>query len=340
MSPAIDAVDEIGAPHAVLAARAASIPDALERLFDAGLSGLDSLALAERLWTVTAAGIAEGPARFLAQLLGPRARFVPLSSMALAPPAGDALVVFSQGLSPNARIALACAERFRDALLFTSASEADTAALRARGVRTVRLEPHAPEDGMLLRVVGPAVARGAALLFAQAIDRAEGRAVVEHDVAAAVRSAWARAEWSAASVDPRRLLDPLALLAQGEDLDWCRALSWKWMEGLWCTEPPVWDVLQFAHGPLQSVHGKDTTLVALIGAPAAPLFERLGRVLDPAHHTVLRSEAQLPGPLAAFEHDVAINALLVRAVAASAHDLPHWPARDCDGALYGIDGPL
>lgn len=334
MSPTIDA------QHAVLATRAASIPDAIERLFRRGLSGVESLALANRRWVVTAAGIAEGPALFLAQLLGPRARFVPLSSMALAPPRGDALVVFSQGLSPNARIALSCASGFRDTVLFTSASEPDTAALRARGIRTVKLEPSQPEDGMLLRVIGPAVGRAAALLFAQAIDRAEGREGVAHDVPAAVRSAWARAEWAASSIDPERLLDPLVLLAQGEDLGWCRALAWKWMEGLWCMEPPVWDVLQFAHGPLQSVHGRRTTLVALIAEPAAPLFERLGRVLDPAHHTVVRSEAHLPGPLAAFEHDVAINALLVRAVAASAHDLPHWPARDCDGALYGIDGPL
>jgi hypothetical protein len=82
---------------------------------------------------------------------------MPLSTFALGGEAvrGDVLVVYSQGLSPNARIALAQTAHFCDTLLLTSTEGPLTEALRARGVHVVLLEPRAPEAGLLLRVAGP-----------------------------------------------------------------------------------------------------------------------------------------------------------------------------------------
>jgi creatinine amidohydrolase len=327
----------------LLAARVDAIPALLEALLARGLDLPPALRLGGRSYTVTAAGIAEGPAHYLVHLLGARARFVPLSTFALGGEAvgGDVLVVYSQGLSPNARIALAQTASFRDTLLLTSTEGPLTEALRARGVHVVLLEPRAPEAGLLLRVAGPAVARGAAALLAQAVDAAEGRPT--HDLApvpAAVREARVRAEALVATLERARLLDPLVLVVPGPELTWCRALAWKWMEGLWTPEPPCWDVLQFAHGPLQSIHGKPTTILTLEHDGARPLFERLEQVLDHEHHIRLCSHAQLPGPLGAFEHDMTVNVLLLAALSQLDRALESWPARDADGALYDLDHPL
>nr|MCU0684246.1 hypothetical protein [Polyangiaceae bacterium] len=146
----------------VLAATAASPPPDLPGARGAGLR-----------WLVTGIGASEGPARFLVHLLrtelGLRARFAPLSSFLPerdAPPA-DALVIFSQGLSPNARLALERASAYERALLVTGlepdahappASPARTLAdYQARGLG-IWCHPPPSEDGLLLRVQGPAAA--------------------------------------------------------------------------------------------------------------------------------------------------------------------------------------
>ena len=79
---------------------------------------------------VTGLGSSEAQARLLAALLseyaGFDARFVPTGELVAGPPPGaadEALVVFSQGLSPNARFALRDAARWRHAVLVTAVTE-------------------------------------------------------------------------------------------------------------------------------------------------------------------------------------------------------------------------
>ena len=78
---------------------------------------------------VTGVGSSAGHARFLAHRLrqgGLAAEWLPLSAFASGLPAGaarDGLVVFSQGLSPNARLALAQAEQWRAAVVLSGAHD-------------------------------------------------------------------------------------------------------------------------------------------------------------------------------------------------------------------------
>ena len=71
---------------------------------------------------ITGAGLAEGPARQLAKLwraeLGLCADFVPLTSFIASSPRtrADTFILISQGLSPNARIAMDHAQSFEQAL--------------------------------------------------------------------------------------------------------------------------------------------------------------------------------------------------------------------------------
>lgn len=174
----------------------------------------------------------------------------------------------------------------------------------------------------------------AALLLSDAVS---GRTRTPLDLGARVGAAWQRGQALASEVETSRLLGPVAFVSQGEGLEGCRALAWKWMEGLWGLEPPVWDVLQFAHGPLQGIYEDSATLITLEPPGTAALFDRLASTLDASRHTLLRSSASLSEALGVFEHDVVVNALLLRALSGVERDLSRWPAQDRDGPLYQLE---
>ena len=116
-----------------LEARFASIPNVLRETLAVSLPEGEFWRDARDGFDVVGVGASEMPARLLVNLLvtsGMRARFVPISSFAGEGPSSDlvktqTLVVYSQGLSPNARMALAHGARYRRSILFTSVAEDD-----------------------------------------------------------------------------------------------------------------------------------------------------------------------------------------------------------------------
>src|SRR5262249_30915459 len=114
------------------AARDADVP------LDLGVTGVRRLA-------ATGIGSSEAHARLLVHLVAEHttlpARLLPPSAL-LAPGPGcaeDVLVVFSQGLSPNAQLALTHAARWRRVVAATAVTDAGRLApLHARGVTVVR----------------------------------------------------------------------------------------------------------------------------------------------------------------------------------------------------------
>ncbi len=194
---------------ALLAARCAQAPAMLQSMLRSAPGGavLDDRRADLRLvatlppqprFVITGIGTSEGPARLLTYLLsehaGVAARFLPLSRFAgatLGGALGDAaavLVVFSQGLSPNAQLALAQGGRFAAVVVYTSVPDDDArvVALRNRGV-TVAVLPPGPqsfggpplgvEDRLFLRVLGPAAAQLAAAQLAEAVAARRGAAM-------------------------------------------------------------------------------------------------------------------------------------------------------------------
>lgn len=309
-------------------------------------------------WLVTGIGASEGPARFLVHLLraefGLLARFAPLSSFLPerdAPPA-DALIIFSQGLSPNARLALERAGAYERALLVTGL-EPDAGAPPASPARTladyqtrgVVVWCHLPpaEDGLLLRVQGPAAATLAAYRLAERLApegarRRGGPAALDRALAAAAAITTTPAPWGDGTLEPG---SPLAFVSAGEDeaaLAW--GLRWKFLEGLGVHVPPCWDALQIAHGPLQQFFPGPITLLALeTPGPSAGLFDRLASLLEPPRHRLIRLPSPVAGPLAFFSFDALCNELLLRSLAPCPRDLSEWPARGRDGALYELGRP-
>lgn len=330
----------------LLAARAAEVPTCMRMMLSAP-AGRPVPECARRRFVVTGVGAAEGPARFLVAVLtwelGLPAVFAPLSTFAgtRALP-GDTLVVFSQGLSPNARLALSRAREFAHAVLFTAVHADRDGDARARLVSElaasgvdVRQHPPADEGGMLVRMLGPATATAAAARFAEEIARTVGSTwSVPRDWPERVAEA---ARQAPRDLPPGVMEGPLAIVTSGVWRETAPSHAWKILEALSVPEPHVWDVLGLAHGAFQEFHLRPITLLALDG-PDVPTsaLDRLFDMLSRDRHRLVRVRASLRGPLATLEHGAAIDALVLSVLAGSSRDLSTWPGQGLDGPLYGL----
>lgn len=292
---------------------------------------------------VTGIGASRAAARLLASSLvdlGVDARFLPLSAFAcdtVQPRAGESLCVFSQRLSPNARLALGQVGRFPASYLFTSMSTdaGDLQSFVRAGGHVLTLPPR-DESASLLRIVGPSVAMFAATLFAHAAARRP--APCSHEALRALLAAARRRTSDAARALPDGACDaPLAFVVGADSHALADSLGIKWLEGLGGPEPPTWDVLEIAHGPFQSFYAEPRLLVAV--GPSSPLFERLRSMLEPERHAWLHLTTSTPAAFRRLEVEVCANELLLSCFERRPRDLFAWPSQGKDTALYGIDRP-
>jgi hypothetical protein len=331
-----------------LESRAASIPDALAVDSQSSVAGaLAPLNLeAVRSWLVTGIGASEGPARFLVSLLarqGISARYVPASAFLEAHlPTGDGLIVVSQRLSPNARLAIQRRSAYRACVILTSADPERDPHLRAITDEHVAIVRHAPqeEDGLLLRVVGPALACRTSLTIAATFserivglrpDWSHALRCLSH----ATRQAWE----SPIPLEPLHALERSALVTFGEDAELAPFLRTKLLEGLGI-DAPAWDVLGLVHGPLQSFFDEPKVLFVLKPANSAyveGLIERLRAVVDAERHIVVVVSATLSSPLSLFEYASTFDRLVVARLRNQPRDLSAWPGQGRDHPLYDLD---
>jgi hypothetical protein len=339
---------------AVLRDRVRSLSGWLEKLPDTGAFYPPFSGATERRYVATGCGLSEGPARFfaacLAGELGLRARFSPVSAFVTpdGSPAGDTLIVFSHALSPNARLPLAQASRYRDVLVVTGvrpdgygdpAARALSDAMKA-GARVLEL-PAVEEEGMLLRVISPTLATVAAARLVDGIGRETGRAPMFPD--GNEMAAIYRDRPATVALDRDGAIPDLALVTCAGHPDVCHGIRWKLLEGLRVPDPPVWDVLQIVHGPFQQTFDRPFTFVALTcgdDAHEAELFRRLSVMLVPERHVLVTVRATIRGPAAYFEHEAEIHRAMVEALERTASDPSRWPGKDRDGPLYDVDRPV
>lgn len=335
-----------------------TLPQGLAQALHAALPALPRPA--ESIVT-TGVGASEGPARLLAWTLAERglaARFCPISRFATDAPGGDLLVLFSQGLSPNGRLALSGSAGFRSRWLVTSVGPDSPrvdkrellASFTAQGFVPMVIPP-ASESGTLVRVIGPTVASLAALrLAAQLLSDAAlhdrlREAPKAYEAAGSLVGPPSQRQGGVASEERSqgqrglRVDWPLALVTAGLAPECVHAHRWKLLEALLVCDPSVWDVLQFAHGPLQTIHNQTLTLLVLERGHGSPLVERFTQTLNPAHHHLVHLMSERVDELAFFEHAAQIDALLLATLQRHPRDLYHWPAQHDDAPLYGLGGP-
>ncbi len=333
---------------------------------------LEQPARLPRCLVTTGIGTSEGHARHLAELaarmFGQPARFATTGSLADAPPPGadqDWLVVFSQGLSANARHALRHVEAWAGVVLVTGLSLAGPqaeetsgekrawlVALERRGVVRIELGCGA-EYGALLRVIGARVGYAVAwsllrTLARRRLESASGLAVskdllerVQRAAAAAARRVIPSGERVSAFFAPERTL---LLIGEGGSLELCDHLTLKLAEGMLRPQPRAVDVLQFAHGPLQSLAERPLSILYIAPeliselAPESDWLARLRKTLDPALHDLRVVGSELPLPFAILEFEAIFDTWILRHQDETGLDLIAWPGADREGALYAA-GP-
>ncbi len=346
------------AAHRLLVARLRAAPAAVQRALTQPLPALPVVPAAARAILVTGTGSSAAHAALLAHLLADRlglpARHVPLGAF-ITPPARratSALIVFSQGLSPNAQLALAEPDAWLGVTVVTAvpprtpdrARRAALAAVARAGGAIVPL-PGGEERGLLLRLAGPRAGTALALRLAAAVAAAcDAPHALPPLAPARIATAMQRAASHGARLAPALLLErELALLASGGYAALAGNLALKLVEGLLLPPPPCCDVLEFAHGPFQRLADRPATVLALArrGAPGEPaLFARAARMLDRRRHRLVRLPATLPGAQALLEHEAALDALIVRAIAERRIDQGAWPGRGRDAPLYAVRRPV
>lgn len=316
--------------------RLMALPEVLARVAAAPLpDGLASLGSGSVLFT--GVGMSECVAHYAEAVFRHELRIrvtgLPLSSFVSedVKAQGQSLVLLSQGLSPNARLALSRAGEFSHVVLVTAKSRD---AARAEGLpdnATCWTLPLDGESGFLTRVQGPlATALAVVRLGWHGAGRSPPKelASLPEKVSAALEQGLALAkDWP---LDVRRA----PLLATGWYARCLELFAWTWMETWWVEAPPAWDVLQTAHGPWQQWSTRPETLLALKRPDDVPdLWPRLEAMLSPAQRLVPLA-ATLPAPWAWFEHAAQVMGLLVGVLERAPVDLAQWPGRGRDHPLY------
>ncbi|WPJ96944.1 hypothetical protein SH580_04385 [Coraliomargarita algicola] len=336
----------------ILAARIEQVPQYLQLTWDASLPGHCLLGGIEQV-AVTGIGSSEAAAKYLVSLLNRtgvvQAEFLPTAAFYAELPAGCAakqLVVFTQGLSPNAQIAIAGREHFAGLTLVTSstvegqrqAGKVDRAALLERLEREgamILTHPMEDEFEILPRVIGPICALLAAWQIQQSLS---------HHGPVVPMQSLLRQVWAAELPDVASLERCAAELLAGTDFYFTNSSSLyaqnlpaKVLETVFCAAPRIRDVFDYAHGPFQAdrvrplnrwIFTSETPAEVDLLTRLQPLLERI----NPP--TIIRSP--LAEPFAIFYYERFLNAVVLRAANLAGHDLVNWPGKSEDGEGYAL----
>lgn len=347
-------MDPLG--HQLLRQRLEQIPAVLADMLARAPRPLLPATTGSRRFIVTGTGSSEAHARYLEMLLNlhteKAACYLPLSGFTdTHQPAfsGKTLVVFSQGVSPNAQIALRRRRDFAHTILFT-ATNPETARRAGKPDRARLLQdllddggelvefPLAEEYSTLIRFVGPMAGYLACLQFVAQLSACRFHPPGEQDILPLLQ-----AEPPAELVDAilhhaDRFANGFSLVTAAPISDFAQNLACKFMEGLFWPCPPISDFLQFAHGPFQQITAHPRPVLILQGN--SPIeTELVGRSLGMLRTVgldafVLRVDA--PPLTSIFGFEAALNRLVFQAIVARQVDQVNWPGKGRDDLLYGF----
>ncbi len=349
-----DPLDPLG--HLLLSDRLARIPAILDEMLTEGPPRLGDRTLAGQRFIITGTGSSEAHARYLATLLNLHtdraAAYLPLSGFVDSPAenfAGKTLVVFSQGVSPNAQIALARAPDFDHLVLFTAttpdAAEAAGKPDRARLLRQIQqahgelvVFPLAEEYTTLSWPVHPfpySFCLQLVGLLSPASRAPQPNAAtllpLLHTTAPApLRDAMCQL--------PSAFSSGFNLITAAPISDYAQNLACKFMEGLFWTCPAISDFLQFAHGPFQQMtaHPKPVIILQGNGSGEAEMVNRSVDMLRGVGASAYVVAVDAPPLLSIFGFEAALNDAVFAAMRHLRVDQVNWPGKGRDDQLYGF----
>jgi creatinine amidohydrolase len=333
----------------ILRQRQRNLPKTVIRALTAPLdvSGIDLRNY--RTILTTGIGSSEAHSRYLSWLLqtycSVHSRHVSTGAFIRSPQRDEdkVLIVFSQGLSPNARLPLSWIDRFGATILVTAAGgetgERAAALQRVKDAGAIIVPmPVDPEYEVLLRLSGPAAGYAVALRIAAHCG--SGIEADPNRIASAMQDAISRAEGRLSGAASRVFSDPVTFITTHGYGELAANLAAKVVEGMFLPAPPIVDAFEFAHGPMQEAAGKNRTFIALSQQfpLESSLFATVRATMEPQHQW-LELDVRLPEPFHIFEHESAMNAFVLNAIVKRRLDQREWPGKGRDRALYSIASP-
>ncbi len=346
----------------ILEQRLSSIPELLRLWLPQLASSTATLApvraAGREAFVVTGIGSSEAHARYLATLLsqsGAAAEFRPLSAF-LRPnsdphDAAKVLVVISQGLSPNAWLALLRRKEFRQCFVFSSLSK-NGALSRGDKKSAERLDElardgvmllHYPlenEFEVLLRVVGPFFGYLLCHAFAGQVSHGEkqGASAIIQEVTLLdtfARAASAGKKLAHLAVSAYR--EGFHILAPAPLSLYAQNLCLKFQEGLFWQIPRLWDSLDLAHGLLQqlAVAKRPVWLFSSAGDPPE-LTQAALTLLQSVRVEPLVFTSPLNEPLAILEFELMTSFAVVALIRKTGVNQVDWPGKGLDAAMYRL----
>ena len=265
-------------------------------------------------------GLSRGPAHIFARsiedILGTNARAVSVSSLLHHQPSNSTQVLFSQNLSKNMTIVLNTLKDHESTVVFSSRAYQNAPPQWQKVIKKpnwVTIPPSA-ENQLFLRVQGPCSAAFASLLWASKASKDENLRSHIASIPTLVSKSSLQFKKLLDDIDIERVLKSPVVFIYAGSPDNTHAQCWKWLEG-WLQDPvAAWDILDFFHGPFQSLRQQQRSIVTLETPKDRVLFDLLDEELSVTQHNVIRFKAQNSSPLSWFEHETAVNLLLLEAL--------------------------
>lgn len=308
---------------------------------------------------VTGTGCSEAHAKFFVSLINEytprRAFFSPLSAFynPIKEQKNSILVVFSQGLSPNAIMAVNQGDRFAHTILFTSTTlegtvksgkniRINTMKKLLENKQTIVHFPIENEYGIFLRVIGPMAGYLAAIQFIESVWPKVIPACEQSLLLTELEEAILRIPVSVPTSYTETLRHGSLILAISPISQYAQNLSHKILEGLFFQAPKIIDYFSFAHGPFQILMKHSRPIFIFCGNTPAEekLYEKSRNLISHTPSLVWKVSTQLPQPWSILGFEAMMNAFLVKALEVHPVNQKEWPGKDLDGSMYDIHEPL
>lgn len=342
--------------HSLLEKRLSQIPGVLEDMISRGPCRLKPASLQSTRFVITGTGSSEAHARYLSMLLNlycdRAATYLPLSGFTTANRRafeGKTLVVFSQGVSPNAQIAINRREDFQHTILFTATSP-ETALKAGKPDRARLLQlllddggdliefPLAEEYTTLIRFVGPMAGYLTALQFVAQFPACRFPMPTSAQILPLLGASPPSDLVEDMLTTPGTFSQGFNLVTAAPISDFAQNLACKFMEGLYWPCPLISDFLQFAHGPFQQMNAHPKPVVILQGnnPMEAEMVQRSVSMLRDVGLGAYVIHTDAPPLYSIFGFEAALNRLILPAMKRMQINQVQWPGKGRDDLLYGF----
>lgn len=263
------------------------------------------------------------------------------------------LVIFSQGLSPNAHMALARSPQFRHTVLFTSTTIESASKVGKLvwveilqrlldGGNEVVYFPIEDEYTVLIRLIGPLTGYLACLQFLEHFSPGYLPGCDATRLLASLENAGLQA----ADAPNKAILAEghkgIHLLGSAPFSEFGQNLAYKFLEGLYWPMPALWDYLQFSHGPFQQWQIDKRPIIILHGNTCTEedYLERTLKMLRPQPDPLWIIKSDLPICYRILQYEMVLNHFLIQALSELKVNQIDWPGKELDGPLYEVSQPL